>query len=298
MEGQGSFFKYLTCSDADLKWGINMTAGGFDKVAPGASYPSSGHPSTYYFEFEKGRVLKEYQVLYVTRGSGILRTETAGEIRIEEGSVFMLFPNEWHTYRPDVDLGWDEFWFGMNGTMIDNIMGKETFFSKAQPVIHVGYREFLFQLFDQIIETVKNEPPGYQQIASGMAMHVMGRLYAIGRIRLFEGKEIESQIRKAIIILRENLTSNISPELVADQLNIGYSWFRKMFKNYTGLSPSKYFQQIKMQRAKELLLTTDKSIKEISYELGFDTIFYFSRQFKKVTGIAPSDYKKAHRLKS
>ncbi|UXX81047.1 AraC family transcriptional regulator [Reichenbachiella carrageenanivorans] len=293
---QELFFKYLTVSDVDLKWGLYITAGGYEKIKPKSVYPSIGHPSTYYFEYDSGRILKEYQILYITNGKGTFQSKKAGKIRVNEGTIIMLYPDEWHSYRPDKSTGWDEFWFGLKGPMVQNILESGDFFTKKEPLIQIGHREFIFQLFEQIIETIRNEPPAYQQIASGMAMHLLGRLFAISKIKLFEGKQVESQIRKAIIIFRENTSSNISPEIVADQLNMGYSWFRRMFKNYTGLSPAKYFQQMKMQHAKEFLLTTDKPIKEISYELGFDSIFYFSRQFKKVTGFAPSEYKKAHRL--
>ncbi len=292
-----SFFRYLTVSEADLKWGMYISAGGFEKVKARAVYPQPNHPSAYYFKFDTGRVLREFQIIYITKGSGTLVTKSAGKLKVKEGSVFVLYPDEWHTYRPDRNEGWDEYWFSFNGAMGANIMENNGFFSREQPVLYVGHREVVFQLYEQIIETIKTEPPGYQQIAAGMAVHLFGRLFAITRVRQFEGKIIEDQIRKAIIIFRENTMSNISPESVADQLNLGYSWFRKMFKNYTGLSPAKYFQQMKMQRAKELLLTTNMPIKKIAYELGFESIYYFSRQFKNVTDYSPSDFKHAFRVK-
>jgi transcriptional regulator GlxA family with amidase domain len=62
-----------------------------------------------------------------------------------------------------------------------------------------------------------------------------------------------------------------------------------MFKEYTGISPHQYHLDLKIMRAKELILTTDKNIKEISYELGFQSIHYFSRLFKKKAGQNPSE---------
>jgi AraC-like DNA-binding protein len=63
-------------------------------------------------------------------------------------------------------------------------------------------------------------------------------------------------------------------------------------KNFTGISPRQYFLQLKVMRARELLITTDQSIKEISYQLGFDSIYYFSRFFKQKTGMSPSEFRK------
>jgi transcriptional regulator GlxA family with amidase domain len=64
-----------------------------------------------------------------------------------------------------------------------------------------------------------------------------------------------------------------------------------MFRLYTGVAPHKYFMELKIMRAKELLLATDKSIKEISFELGFQSIHYFSRIFKNKTGVSPSEFR-------
>ncbi len=86
--------------------------------------------------------------------------------------------------------------------------------------------------------------------------------------------------------MRQNVEHEINLEQLADQHHVGYSYFRKMFKKYTGVSPGQYHLQLKIMRAKDLLISTDKSIKEISYEHGFQSIYYFSKIFKKKVGTA------------
>ena len=51
----------------------------------------------------------------------------------------------------------------------------------------------------------------------------------------------------------------------AENLNLSYSWFRKVFKDYTGYAPAKYFQELKIKKAEDLLMRTSHSVKEISY---------------------------------
>jgi transcriptional regulator GlxA family with amidase domain len=92
--------------------------------------------------------------------------------------------------------------------------------------------------------------------------------------------------------MRENIEDDIDLRKLAEDNNIGYSYFRKMFKKYTGISPHQYHLELKIMRAKELILSTEKSIKEISFELGFHSIYYFSRLFKKKTGIAPTELRR------
>jgi AraC-like DNA-binding protein len=72
---------------------------------------------------------------------------------------------------------------------------------------------------------------------------------------------------------------------------MSYSWFRKMFRQYTGLSPARYQMQIKTQKAKALLIGSSKTIKEIAYLLEFESTNYFTLFFKKQTGMNPSEFR-------
>ena len=78
---------------------------------------------------------------------------------------------------------------------------------------------------------------------------------------------------------------------LAMKLNISYSWFRKVFKDYTGYAPAKYFQELKLRKAKQLLVSTSHSVKEISYLLNYRTTEHFFTLFKKNTGFTPLEYR-------
>ena len=70
--------KYLAVNPIDLKWGTAVNSAGFQEIAPGMDYPPRNHPSRYIFTSESGRVLKEYQLLYITEGRGRFFCETLG----------------------------------------------------------------------------------------------------------------------------------------------------------------------------------------------------------------------------
>lgn len=72
---------------------------------------------------------------------------------------------------------------------------------------------------------------------------------------------------------------------------MGYSKFRKLFKSETGYSPHQYHLNLRINKAKELLQTTELNIKEIAYQTGFESEFYFSKLFRKKSGISPTDYR-------
>ena len=91
--------------------------------------------------------------------------------------------------------------------------------------------------------------------------------------------------------MHENIEGTKTIQDIADEIGVSYSTFRKNFKKYTGLSPASYFQDLKLQRAKDLLRSTQMSIKEIAYLLDFETPDYFSTQFRKKVGKRPSDFR-------
>ena len=79
--------------------------------------------------------------------------------------------------------------------------------------------------------------------------------------------DVDQKIEQAKIIMNENVAGNVDPEELAMRLNISYSWFRRVFKEYTGYAPAKYFQELKLRKAKQLLVGTSQSVKEILFFL-------------------------------
>lgn len=282
-------YKYLVANERDLKWGLTISTVGYEEIAPGEAYPTKGHADGYYFKINEGRVLNEFQLLYVLEGSGTLRTNRQKEIELKEGQMFLLFPREWHTYYPKPDGGWKCYWIGFRGKNIDDRMAAG-FLHPDKPIYYVGYSSEIAWLYDEALRIANDEPPYMQQILAGIANHLVGMMYALERnhelTRIHSHSDMIGKAKKRI---REALESSLTIQEVAEEMGTSYSNFRKLFKEYTGCSPAAYQQDLKLQRAKELLSTTNMSIKEIAYRLNFDSPDYFSAKFKIKTGIKPSD---------
>ncbi|HKK63500.1 MAG TPA: AraC family ligand binding domain-containing protein, partial [Bacteroidales bacterium] len=108
------FFHYLTSSEEDENWGITLNVSGKTETAPHATYPSPKHPNGYFFTWNSGRVLNEYQINYITQGSGVFETREQ-VFELKTGSIFIIFPGVWHRYRPVSDKGWAENYIGFSG---------------------------------------------------------------------------------------------------------------------------------------------------------------------------------------
>ena len=103
--------KYLIINEEDKKLGFNILHGGHNLIQPNEPYPMPEHPENYKFKWEKGRRLNEYQAIYIINGKGVFESESAGMRRINSGSIILLFPDEWHRYKPSISTGWNEYWF-------------------------------------------------------------------------------------------------------------------------------------------------------------------------------------------
>jgi AraC-like DNA-binding protein len=283
-------FKYLTHGSDDKLWGLYLTVVGSSRVMPNMDYPQAGHPTGYHFSWNNGRILQEYQVNYITQGEGIMETRN-GTFPIAEGSIILVRPNVWHRYRPVRKVGWYEHYIGFTGDIARKMITSSEILNTS-PVINIGFQENILKTFQEIVNQVDTEKPGYHQICAGLVINILGQIISFKKNENFRHNPVESAIQKACMTIRDSPSHNLNIEKLADALKINYSIFRKSFKKYTGLSPMQYHTSLRMKQAVHLLTHTNSSIKEISYSLGFCSVFYFSKMFKEKTGYTPSAYRK------
>jgi AraC-like DNA-binding protein len=272
-----------------MAWGIYCLDAGAVEILPHEGYPYQAdlHPPQYSKNWEKGRILSEFQFVYIAKGSGLFRTRKSEE-QVQEGSFIILVPGEWHWYRPHRETGWIEYWVGFNGDW-PQLLLERAFLGPTPRVINVGIRGSLIRYYNTILEEIAQEPPGYQQVISSFIPLILSEVIASASRPQIEarGRAVFEHVKA---VFEENLYNRIDMESLATDLKLNYAVFREEFKAYTGLSPYQYFLQMKINRAKELLMDGEVTVKGISYLLAFDNPYYFSRLFKKKTGVSPSQW--------
>jgi AraC-like DNA-binding protein len=288
-----TFFRYLPVSDRDRRFGLYLTTAGESHIPPGSTYPPTGHPDLYAFDWSKGRVLREHQVVYISAGQGRLETRRSGW-RISPGTAFLLFPGVWHRYRPDPRIGWREHWVGCGGPIVRALV-RNGFFSPDRPVLRVRDEDLLLGAFSSVIEAVRSGRPALQQVAAGASLYIMSLLYSAQQ----PGQSGDPGVGRAVHEAMQRMTGRVEDDLplpdLARRLGVSYTSFRRTFAHHTGLSPHQYRLQLRLGRARSLLGETSLTVKEIAFRCGFESEQYFCRLFKRKSGIAPGQWRRAAR---
>ena len=102
-------------------------------------------------------------------------------------------------------------------------------------------------------------------------------------------KNIE-RLREVFMLVINNHSKNISLEEAARTACMSPVYFCRFFKSVTGYTFKEYLLHFKIDKAKELLVTSDRTITDIAFEAGFDNLSYFYRVFKNYTKLNPKEF--------
>lgn len=110
-----------------------------------------------------------------------------------------------------------------------------------------------------------------------------------------EKRYVEARpIRIAKRYISDNYYKPLTLEIVSKEIGFNATYFSSMFKKETEMNFSEYLKKIRIENAKTLLLNTENTVEDISYAVGYSDIKYFSRLFKKLTGVTPTEFRKLY----
>jgi AraC-like DNA-binding protein len=284
------YFRYFRVDPKSRKWGMSVTTCGKSVVLPeDGSYPPRQHPPLYHFDWEHGRALNEYQIVYIPEGAGLLETKKE-KLQIRRDNVILLWPGLWHRYRPKPDTGWREYWVGFTGPAFKAIF--DAHFFRGRNIYRLRESARMHETFEALIGYAQENGPALQQTMAAQTCLLLAQLYASTLIHPPAAGEASKMVQRAREMMLAAETRDLSLEEIARKLGTSYSNFRRTFREHNGVGPHQYRLHLKLSHARDLLLNSELSIKEIAFQSGFEEEQYFCRYFKKAMGRTPSSYRR------
>jgi AraC-like DNA-binding protein len=249
------------------------------------------YPHARYHYRERRQGAEEHILIFCTAGGGLCEVEDQW-FAVEANEVVVIPRGTPHLYRASDEVPWSIHWvhfIGSEGDFFVNQLPP----NENKMMVDTQCADIMKQLFEE----------SYVSFVGGFVLHRL--IYCAQIIRhllgnLFFNNSAFSPTQRAnrfrsieptLSFLRQHIYRSITLAEMAQHAGLSPSHFSYLFKQQTGFSPLEYFLHLKVQHACGQLLMTQKPIREIAQEVGFDDPYYFSRVFKRVIGVSPRQYR-------
>lgn len=309
LEQGTQFFRYLPETASNREEAV-VTGVGMREVVPGEAYTDGNHPNLYNFKWCTGRVLPEFQIVYISNAHGEFESSATGLVRFHGDALIFLFPGVWHRYRPIRDTGWTERWVSLSGSAVARCLA-EGGVTPERAIATPDRVDRLRDGFDGLIRLVQQSPSVSGNVVASSALspllaaidestefHLQSPLDMNGRAYDSAALgEIEDEIVRAAIeiIWNDTHTPPLAVANVARKLPVTRRTLDRRFSESLGRSVLDEINACRFARAKRLLLETDLPIKTVSYLSGFPSRERMRIMFIEREGLPPRDFRDRQR---
>jgi AraC-like DNA-binding protein len=250
-----------------------------------------------FFEF-KWHYHPEYELTYIVKGNGYRIVGNTYE-NYTEGDLVLLGPNLPHTWTGKAleNESFEAIVIQFSKEFITAFLGFDESYS-IKNLLENSARGIAFEATQVLVQVIKTliEKEGMDRILQLIsALNQLAQsnytLITPNTFHTIASKKSELRINEVCLFIQNNFNSNITLKQVASQIYLTESNFCKFFKKATGKTFSDYLNEIRINEASRLLLQTDKTISQISFECGFETLSYFNRVFLKKKNQTPSGFR-------
>lgn len=229
-----------------------------------------------------------YLIQLVCKGKG---TYTVGNTsyNLKENDGFLVVPNRTYMHQADAKEPWSIYWVGFSGKKAKYFLDRAKL-DENNLVFHFPESNVLESHFENLYDKIRS-PQCPEAIALAYFYLILGTLTEHRNVVKKKVMHL-SHFQKAVTFINMHIYNKLSVADVTDYLSLDPSQVYRLFKNELGMSPKKYLNKVKVEKACELIKKSDLSFGEISNLLGFEYDSHFYKIFKQVTGVRPTEYKK------
>lgn len=228
-----------------------------------------------------------YILHYITKGYG----EFCGK-KFAEGNCYIVVPNELETLSADDDNSYEAYWIMFKGK------GALDFFKKCNLPCHNNVFEFdkVQECSEILRNALYNMNPSNELEEAAIMNSALHQIMALHFSVLPTNISVDSVTRKMMKFINENYYNNITIDSIAKSFGFSRNYLYTLFKNDYGISPQTHLLNLRIEKAKELLLSDRQlSVNEIALAVGYRDALYFSRVFHKKVGVPPTEFVKTHK---
>ena len=237
----------------------------------------------------KGR--HDFQLLYIAGGKAHFHFGDKEEI-VTAGHMVLYRPKEPQKYEYYGTDQTEVFWVHFTGGNVTNLL-RSYGLTEEKKVFYCGSDLEYQQHFRAMIQELQMCKDDYEEMLEIHLRQIFIKLHRYLQTSCkIDNSQIAETIDKATLYFNEHYNEDIRIEEYADSQHISTSWFIRNFRLYTGFTPMQYILSKRIYNAEALLQNDHYNITEISNIIGYDNPLYFSRIFKKVKGISPTEYRK------
>lgn len=237
-----------------------------------------------------GPISRDYYFIhFITEGEGTF-TINGKSFPLKAGQGFISPARDVITYKAAFHEPWTYAWIGFLGTQADQYI--QLLCGKNDPVFSLSgeHIQYFHKRIKEIVSERSNDLSKYLK-GNGILNDLVGILLEskdVKELKLLD-TSVAFQARRYIDL---HYHDGIQINVLAAELGVHPNYLSTIFKKQYQMSPKRFLRKVQIDKAKELLSTTDYPISVIATSVGYPEPLAFSKVFKKETGVSPSDFRK------
>lgn len=257
------------------------------------SHPALGSLNLHYMGKKEGfrnhrygpHTLDTYLLVFVQEGSARFHIN-GRNIPVKENSFYVMFPQGDMSYITDPEVPWSIQWIVAEGEQLEMLL-QMLQITRDNPVLPIRKPDRVKMIYDDLFEKVN-------RVDLAAKMECLSLLYDLFSLLASERSAASGNphICRALEYIHANYARELNVQQIAEKAHLNSNYFTKLFKQEMGLTPIRYINTLRFEKAQHLLKYTHLTVSEVAQQVGISDTLYFSRGFKAFSGLSPSDYRK------